>query len=141
MKRCIQCGGRKFSVSKKHVPFGGVARVEATVSTCTQCKEAWCLAACPSAAISRVAESGVVQVDDNRCVGCKMCTLACPFGVIAYNPSTGKAIKCDHCDGTPVCVQMCPTGALAYEDEQRPARSKRSEVARKLADAVKEVRS
>ncbi len=86
--------------------------------TCTQCAEAWCAAACPVEAITTVRSSGVKKVDEGRCVGCKVCTIACPFGAINYNASTAKVIKCDLCDGKPACAQACPTGAITYVDAQ-----------------------
>jgi len=48
--------------------------------------------------------------------GCKVCTIACPFGTINYNTSTGKVIKCDLCGGDPWCAKACPTGAITYVD-------------------------
>ena len=48
--------------------------------TCTQCAEAWCLKACPTDAISVDAKTGAKVVSDSLCVGCKVCTVACPFG-------------------------------------------------------------
>ncbi len=84
--------------------------------TCTQCTEAWCLHACPVEAIVLDAESGVKHVRDDACVGCKVCTIACPFGTVNYNADTGKVIKCDLCGGDPWCVKACPTGAITYVD-------------------------
>ena len=55
-------------------------------------------------------------VHENLCVGCKVCTIACPFGTINYNASTGKVIKCDLCQGNPACSDACPTGAITYQD-------------------------
>jgi Fe-S-cluster-containing hydrogenase component 2 len=49
-------------------------------------------------------------------VGCKVCTIACPFGTVNYNQATGKVIKCDLCGGNPACAQACPTGAITYVD-------------------------
>ena len=46
--------------------------------TCTQCDEAWCMAACPVEAITKNAATGAMEVNDNLCVGCKVCTIACP---------------------------------------------------------------
>ena len=108
---------------------------------CTQCDEAWCLKACPSGAISRDYGARVVKVNPERCVGCRMCTLACPFGTITYFAPEGKAIKCDECDGQPECVLFCPTGALAYEEESTPTRIKRMGTAKKLESSSKEVQT
>ena len=53
---------------------------------------------------------------DDVCVGCKVCTIACPFGTVNYNADTGKVIKCDLCGGDPECAKACPTGAITYVD-------------------------
>ena len=54
--------------------------------------------------------------DANVCVGCKVCTIACPFGTINYSADTGKVVKCDLCGGNPQCAEACPTGAITYVD-------------------------
>ena len=84
--------------------------------TCTQCAEAWCMQACPVEAITKNPATGAMEVDDGTCVGCKVCTIACPFGTINYNQSTGKVAKCDLCGGDPECAKACPTGAITYVD-------------------------
>ena len=84
--------------------------------TCTQCAEAWCLKACPVDAISIDVATGAKVVSDSLCVGCKVCTIACPFGTINYNQSSGKVIKCDLCGGDPECAKACPTAAITYVD-------------------------
>ena len=82
--------------------------------TCTQCEAAWCLKACPVTAISISALTGAKEIDNNICVGCKVCTLACPYGTANYNSRTGKVAKCDLCGGDPQCATACPTGAIIY---------------------------
>ena len=84
--------------------------------TCTQCAEAWCMTACPVDAISINAATGAKVVSNDMCVGCKVCTIACPFGTVNYSRDTGKVIKCDLCDGDPACAKACPTGAITYVD-------------------------
>ncbi len=84
--------------------------------TCTQCAEAWCQTACPVEAIQVNPATGAKEVLDNLCVGCKVCTIACPFGTVNYNQATGKVIKCDLCGGDPACARYCPTGAITYVD-------------------------
>jgi Fe-S-cluster-containing hydrogenase component 2 len=61
-------------------------------------------------------ETGAMEVADSVCVGCKVCTIACPFGTVNYNQDTGKVIKCDLCGGDPQCVAACPTEAITYVD-------------------------
>lgn len=84
--------------------------------TCTQCAEAWCQMACPVEAIQINPQTGAKEVVENLCVGCKVCTIACPFGTVNYNPASGKVVKCDLCGGDPACARYCPTGAITYVD-------------------------
>jgi anaerobic carbon-monoxide dehydrogenase iron sulfur subunit len=84
--------------------------------TCTQCDEAWCLHACPVEAITEDAATGAKIVNEATCVGCKVCTIACPFGTVNYVHDTGKVQKCDLCGGAPACADACPTGAITYID-------------------------
>lgn len=82
------------------------------VVTCTQCGEPECMEICPSRAILKNADDGVVRIDEDRCVGCGMCTLACPYGGLTYSVERRKTIKCDICGGDPACVKACPYGAI-----------------------------
>ncbi len=84
--------------------------------TCTQCAEAWCMKACPTEAIVVDPKLGAKVVIESACVGCKACTLACPFGTIEFNPGSGKVDKCDLCGGNPQCAEACPTDAITYVD-------------------------
>jgi Fe-S-cluster-containing hydrogenase component 2 len=72
--------------------------------------------ACPVDAIVINAETGSKDVLNDVCVGCKVCTIACPFGTVNYNQDTGKVIKCDLCGGDPACAKACPTEAITYVD-------------------------
>ncbi len=93
--------------------------------TCMQCDEPWCEKACPKAAISKEMPSGVVYVDEHRCVGCRTCVSACPFGMIKYVAESGKVDKCNLCnEDTPECVAFCPTGCLTLDEEDKPLRQK-----------------
>ena len=84
--------------------------------TCTQCAEAWCLHACPVDAIQLNKLTCAKDVLSAICVGCKVCTIACPFGTINYNQDSGKVMKCDLCGGDPACASACPTQAITYVD-------------------------
>lgn len=100
---------------------------------CLQCEEPYCLEACPAGAISK-GEDGVVKIDQQRCLGCKMCLLACPFGSIAV---AEKAFKCEHCDGDPRCVRSCSNKALSYVRKGEAGYEKLSRTARKLQEIGK----
>ena len=84
--------------------------------TCTQCAEAWCMLACPVEAITLNATTGAKEVNEITCIGCKVCTIACPFGTVNYDAASSKVIKCDLCGGDPWCAKACPTGAIVYVD-------------------------
>ncbi len=101
--------------------------------TCTQCAEAWCLHACPVEAIVVDRNTGAKMVLDDICVGCKVCTIACPFGTVNYVQSTGKVQKCDLCGGAPKCSEACPTGAITYIDSDWTGLERMAEWAKKLA--------
>ena len=69
---------------------------------------------CPTNAITINHELGTKVVDENLCVGCKVCTMACPYGTINYNTNSGKVTKCNLCDGEPKCAEACPTDAITF---------------------------
>lgn len=100
---------------------------------CHQCENAACANVCPAGAIRYDNDS--VQVRQSLCIGCKACTLACPFGVIgmrdvplAEGAHRAVAYKCDVCEGReqgPACVEVCPTGALTLMRPQELQRIQR----------------
>jgi len=113
-----------FDTIARYVPY-----------TCFQCEEAWCMNSCPVSAISIDAKTKAKIVDKDRCVGCRVCTIACPFGTISFDSATGKVYKCDLCDGDPSCVSACPTGAITYGDVDTASAHRMSQWALKLTDA------
>lgn len=88
----------------------------ASVVVCHHCTHAPCVASCPVDALTY--QYGGVHLDERRCIGCKNCAIACPFGVIEM--AENGAQKCDLCEqrvaGGPVCVQACPTQAIRLMD-------------------------
>ncbi len=109
---------------------GGYPATVAHISlSCMHCGDAPCLMVCPSGAIFRHPESGVVDIDRDLCIGCHSCELACPFGAPKF-AGDGKMIKCDLCitrieNGLdPACVRTCTTGALQFGDVAQIAEQK-----------------
>lgn len=87
---------------------------------CHHCERPACLAACPSRAYEKRPDGTVVHHAD-RCIGCRYCEMACPFGAPKYDAAKGVMTKCDFCQHdapgaptptTPACVAACPTEAL-----------------------------
>jgi carbon-monoxide dehydrogenase iron sulfur subunit len=98
-------------------------------TVCLQCEQPMCMAACPEEAISKIkTEQGdpVVEIDADKCIGCRSCMVACPFGAISFFPKP-KAAKCDLCGGSPQCVQFCFYDCLRFielSDQQLDERAK-----------------
>ena len=104
-----------FNPSKSSINIFNFKEIGRNVPyVCTQCADAWCLQACPVDAISVNADTGANEVTAEICVGCKVCTIACPFGTINYNSISTKVDKCDLCGGEPDCVKVCLTTALSF---------------------------
>ena len=84
---------------------------------CRHCEEPDCLFACKAGAVSKDGDSGQVKVDLDKCVGCWMCVMVCPFGAARSEAERGKVVKCDLCVDRPegpACVEACPTKALFF---------------------------
>jgi Fe-S-cluster-containing dehydrogenase component len=98
-------------------------RFEFMVSVCQQCIRPACLRVCGAAAISKSAETGVVEIDSHLCTGCQECVQACPYGAISFDFRVHKAQKCDLCAdrratnrGGPACAAACPGRAIKFGD-------------------------
>jgi electron transport protein HydN len=166
--RCIGCRTCEIACAVAHdggrgvnglagAPFTPRIRVIkslnlSTASTCHHCEDAPCVNVCPSHAI--VYRQNSVQVEQERCLGCKTCAVACPFGAmeVVTVPATrhfagvtvalgvkAQAHKCDLCidrDGGPACVAVCPTDALHVMDERFMAETLQHRRERSAAEAV-----
>ena len=88
---------------------------------CRHCQDAPCLEACITGALYRDKQTGAVLHNEDKCVGCWMCIMVCPFGVITRNIEGKKvASKCDLCIGEdiPACVKNCLNEAIILEERQ-----------------------
>ncbi|WP_295789541.1 4Fe-4S dicluster domain-containing protein [uncultured Veillonella sp.] len=90
---------------------------------CRHCENAPCMKACPVNAISK-RNDNMIFVDEDVCIGCRECVLACPFGAVRMAPlENGRTVatKCDLCidteAGTPACITGCPKKALTLVTE------------------------
>jgi Fe-S-cluster-containing dehydrogenase component len=105
-------------VSLERVENGKVELISVPMS-CFHCYDPPCLKVCPTKAIVQHKDSGAVLVNKTKCIGCKVCLLACPFGAPQLD-NDGKMIKCDLCidrlqkNEKPACVSACPVEALQF---------------------------
>ncbi len=96
--------------------------------SCLHCETPACVSVCPTGASYKRAEDGIVLVDEDKCIGCKLCSWACPYGAREYSEVDGVMKKCTLCvdriynehipeeSRQPACVQACPTRARHFGD-------------------------
>ncbi|MGI9388382.1 MAG: 4Fe-4S dicluster domain-containing protein, partial [Methyloligellaceae bacterium] len=110
--------------------------------SCLHCEEPDCVTVCPTGASYKREEDGIVLVNPDTCIGCKLCSWACPYGAREYDYKVGVMRKCTLCvdriynenlpeeDRIPACVRACPTGARHFGDIANPE----SEVSKLVAE-------
>jgi Fe-S-cluster-containing dehydrogenase component len=85
--------------------------------SCMHCDDSPCIMACPVGCLRKDPETNLTIFDNENCIGCHSCSLACPYGAPSFSEE-GKMIKCDGCIERlrhglqPACVKTCPTEAL-----------------------------
>ncbi|MEW6009314.1 MAG: 4Fe-4S dicluster domain-containing protein [Candidatus Omnitrophota bacterium] len=86
---------------------------------CRHCKEPKCVDACIAKALTYDFEKKEVIHDKERCIGCWMCIMVCPYGAIRPDKKAKLPLRCDHCVeiGEPQCAKSCPTKAISYKEE------------------------
>jgi carbon-monoxide dehydrogenase iron sulfur subunit len=106
----------EFNPARSRIRVIGFEELFCLPVTCFQCERPYCAEVCPAGAIIRDEATGMVKVTEEKCTGCKICTLACPFGNIAFSSEEKTAVKCELCGGEPECVLFCPTRALEFRE-------------------------
>ena len=88
--------------------------------SCLHCEEPGCLLACPAPGAIVQYENGIVDFDQDKCIGCQYCISGCPFDIPRFDSKTKKVYKCTMCverisNGMePACVKACPTGSIRF---------------------------
>lgn len=135
-RKCIGCHACTVACKSEHDVPVGVNRThvkyietgeypnssrEFSVHRCNHCEDAPCTTICPTTALF-TRKDGIVDFDDDRCIGCKSCMQACPYDALYINPNTGTAAKCNYCahrlenSYEPACVIVCPVEAIVSGD-------------------------
>lgn len=123
-----------------------------TATMCRQCEDAPCARVCPNGAITR--NGDFVHVHQERCIGCKTCVVACPYGamevvvrpvvrssgaalnVIAQKAEANKCDLCHHRAEGPACIDACPTNAIVCVDRDRLEQLSRDKRRRAALDSA-----
>lgn len=139
-RKCIGCHACTVACKAEHdVPVGvnrtWVKQTEKgefpdtrrlfSVLRCNHCEDAPCVSICPVEALY-TREDGIVDFNNNRCIGCKSCMQACPYDALYIDPETQTAGKCNYCTNRidiglePACVNVCPEHAIISGDMDNP---------------------
>jgi Fe-S-cluster-containing dehydrogenase component/formate-dependent nitrite reductase membrane component NrfD len=134
--RCIGCHACTVACKEEHgVPLGvfrtwvkyiekgeyPYTRRHFGVMRCNHCDSAPCSTICPTNALYRRAD-GIIDFDNQKCIGCKSCMQACPYDALYIDPASNTAAKCNFCahrieaNLEPACVIVCPTQAILTGD-------------------------
>ncbi len=88
--------------------------------SCNHCDNPACVSVCPTHAMHKDEETGLVSVDADLCIGCGYCHMACPYNAPKVDREKGHSVKCDGCADrvaaglNPICVDACPLRALQF---------------------------
>lgn len=155
-RKCIGCHACTTACKSEHDVAVGVNRtwvkqVEKgefpntrrlfSVMRCNHCTDAPCVEICPTEALYTRSD-GIVDFDNERCIGCKSCMQACPYDALYIDPENHTAAKCNYCAHRidvglePACVNVCPEHAIISGDMDDP----NSEISELLAQQPVTVR-
>jgi formate dehydrogenase iron-sulfur subunit len=91
---------------------------------CMHCEEPGCLIACPADGAIVQYTNGIVDFNQEHCIGCQYCVTGCPFNIPKFNSATKKVYKCTLCSDRvgaglePACIKSCPTGCLHFGSKE-----------------------
>lgn len=120
------------------VEVNSLPRIRFVFMPCFHCEDPWCMNVCPTGAIRKRESDGIVYIESSLCVGCKSCIIACPWGACQWDPTKGKAVKCDYCKDRvdqglkPACVTKCLTQCLYFGEASELPDYRRKKFAEKV---------
>jgi anaerobic dimethyl sulfoxide reductase subunit B len=117
-RRVYEIAGAKWNLTDEGAWQHNIVAYNLSIS-CNHCEDPACVKACPTKAMHSGTD-GIVFIDPSKCIGCRYCEWACPYGSPQYNKNMGIMQKCDFCVDyitkgiQPVCVTSCPMRALEF---------------------------
>jgi len=146
-EKCTGCRTCELVCSFFHGKEFNPARGRVTVVTwdkdgfsvpimCLQCGNPPCMQVCTVGAVYRDFATGAVLIENNWCIGCRMCTMACPFGNAVYDAELKRVLKCDLCGGDPQCAKYCPFGAISFVLDTEANTDKKRQAAGKFRELL-----
>jgi Fe-S-cluster-containing dehydrogenase component len=133
LERCIGCKSCEAACKLENgVPMGryrtkvmwvnpqGGNKLYFVSMPCMHCANPACKESCPVGAITKRPGDGIVLLDKERCIGCRYCSWACPYGAMGFDENNMVADKCTYCahrlarEEQPACVTKCPGHALSF---------------------------
>lgn len=130
LKKFGECNPKKSAISVVRDEF---ERFEYAIF-CLQCDDPICLEVCHQNSYFK--EDGIIKKDEERCIGCRLCSVFCPYSAITVIDD--EVIKCDFCGGDPLCVKYCSTQALVYIEETKELAKRRKDMVEKLTLSAKQ---
>lgn len=120
--------GWRTKVLEKEVPEAIGQKREFIPVLCNQCNNPPCVRACPVTATYKDKIHGIVMMDVKKCIGCKICMVACPYNARYYNEEKGAIDKCDFClesrlskgEKNTACSVYCPADVRVFGDLSNP---------------------
>ena len=117
-RRVFTYGGGNWAY-QQNIPIANNVFAYSFSTACQHCENPVCRDVCPTTAITKRAD-GIVLIDADKCIGCRYCEWACPYGAPQFNETMGVMTKCTFCEDllakgeNPACVDACPMRCLDY---------------------------
>jgi anaerobic dimethyl sulfoxide reductase subunit B len=123
-RRVIQYGGGSWTThpERKDIMIPNNIFAYPVSTACMHCEHPQCVYACPTTAMYKREKDGLVLIDESKCIGCRYCEWACPYGAPQYDSDRGVIVKCDLCvdlidnGEEPFCTASCVMRALEFGD-------------------------
>lgn len=146
LNRCIYCRSCEVACEREHNgrSFISVLLFDERYPVpmnCRHCEKSPCVAVCPTGALNRI-KNGPVIIETMKCIGCNLCAMVCPFGVLELDTLSKVMRKCDLCvhrlnEGKPpACVSSCPARALTYDELEAIMNRVRQRAAKAIVSGV-----